>query len=378
MSYATPVYIESSLKKAWEMGLLISTSSIAGLIFDFLVNRFVKSKPYKVYLLRAILLALLFPVILLTLPPTYLIFLLGMMVWGVYYELIRFSDFHFIHTYFGRNEHAKSWGILITFKSVAYAAGPLLASLLISRVFKIAFSTSIVFVSASLLAFLVFSKTHKVKLQDEPIKGQSLIKEYKAWLILLRKIWPLWLFIFSIFLVDATFWTIGTVLSEILKTRDAAAGRFLLTAYMLPSLFIGFAAQKASIRLGKKRTAIISGLASGLILALFGFCSNTYILLGLAFSASIFSGLAVPEVMAVFEDFVARLERFKDDVISLERTGENLAYILGPIVSGFLAQFYGFQKVFSIMGLFLAATSAVALCVTPRKVRLPQSELKST
>ena len=378
MSYTAPVFIENNLNNAGKMGLIIAASSFSGLVFDFLIGELFSKKSYRFYLLGAIILAFLFPLIFLTLPSKAVFFIFGMVAWGIYYELIRFSDFHFIHAYVEKDKHAKSWGTLLIFKSLAYTLGPLIASLLISKYFNLSFISALSFVLLALLLFLAFSRTYKKKEQGfgESPKKVSMIRELKIWKILFRKIWPLWIFIFAIFMLDATFWTAGAVLSETLKQKSAFGG-FLLTVYMVPGLFMGLLAQKASKPLGKKKIAFISGLLNGLILILVGFTQNIPIILILVFFSSILGALSVPEILATFEDYVSRLPGFGNDMISLERTGENASYILGPIIAGFLAQILGFQKVFSVMGLLLAVTAIVALIFTPRKIPMPQKDLST-
>jgi len=378
MSYTAPIFIENSLNSASKMGLIIAASSLAGLIFDFLFGELLSKKSYRFYLSAALVLAFLFPSMFLTLSPKVHFFILGMFTWGIYYELIRFSDFHFINTYTNKDEHAKSWGTLLIFKSLAYTLGPLIASLLISKYFSLSFISALSFVLLAFFLFLAFSRTHNKKEQnfENRPKKVSLIEELKIWKILFKKVWALWLFILVIFMLDAAFWTAGAVLSETLKQKSALGG-FFLTVYMVPGLFMGLLAQKVSKPLGKKKIAFISGLFSGLILISVGFTHNVPLLLVLVFISSTLGALSVPEILATFEDYVARLQSFGNDMISLERTGENASYIIGPIIAGFLAQVLGFQKVFSVMGALLAITAAVALIFTPRKIPMPQKELSN-
>ena len=376
MSYTAPVFIENSLNNASKMGLIISTSSLAGLAFDFIIGKLFSKKDHEFYLLGAIILAFMFPLIFLTLSPNVLVFIFGMILWGINYELIRFADFHFIHIYIEKNKHAKSWGILLIVKSLAYTIGPLIASLLISKYFNFSFITALCFVLLAFFLFLVFSRTYNKKEPDLSSRPNriSMINEFKIWKILFNKVWTLWLFIFAIFMVEATFWTVGAILSETLKQKSVLGG-FLLTIYMLPGLFMGLLAQKASKPFGKKKIAFISGLLNGLVLILVGFAQNVPIILTLVFMSSILGALSVPEILAVFEDYVSRLPGFSNNMISLERTGENAGYILGPIIAGFLAHILGFQKVFSVMGVLLVITAVVALIFTPRKIPMPQKDL---
>jgi predicted MFS family arabinose efflux permease len=91
--------------------------------------------------------------------------------------------------------------------------------------------------------------------------------------------------------------------------------------------------------------------------------------------AATFGAVAVPEILAVFEDFMARLGEFGGEVISLERSAENLAFIVGPALAGAIALVVGFQETFTVMGGVLFLVASLAFLVVPRKIRLPQQEL---
>ena len=60
----------------------------------------------------------------------------------------------------------------------------------------------------------------------------------------------------------------------------------------------------------------------------------------------------------------------------MENSHLNLAYIVGPIFSGFLATVVGNQGSFGVVGLILCVISLVALVSVPRKIKLPQTQLE--
>lgn len=379
MSYAAPVYLEELLQSPGKMGLLVSTSSLAGLIFDYFCTKFIKIKVFYVFLWLALAMMLFFPGTFLFLPPRIGFFVLAMFLWGIYYELIAFANYRYIHHTVGPRFHAQSWGILSAFKSIAYMLGPLIAGFLYDLYAKLPFAAAFNLVIACALALFIFLQAapSESKKTLESFQAKSVpVSEIKIWELLLHRIWPLWLFVFALFLIDATFWTIGAVLSENLK-QTTPLGGLLLTMYEIPTLFVGWLAGRVARPFGKKRTAFVMAILDGTILIFAGQIKSVPILLLLVFCSAFCVSFSIPEIMAVFEDYVARLKLFSQEMINIERSAENMAYTLGPAVAGILAGIVGYQPTFSLMGGFLILVSALAFLVVPRKIRLPQQELET-
>ena len=373
MAYTVPYYLENALPNYFSMGVLLASSSIAGILFDIILNKYLNKQSFLFFLKFAFTAALIFPLTFLILPPIIPIFLLSMTIWGIYYELISFSHFHFIHLT-DRRKHAQSWGIISIFKSSAYVIGPLLAGSLYAISGKLPFLAAILLILVGFLFLIAYQKTLKGKpgeLSGLGIKtkldfGQELhnLKQ------IMSKVWPIWLFNFAIFLVDAAFWSIG-----VLFAQEGDFKGLLLSAYMLPSLFVGLSADKASRPFGKKRIALLAGLIAGTLIVLMGFLSANLVLLTVVFLSSIFGALACNEIIASFEDYFSRLRDLGDEMVTIERTSENLAYIIGPVIGGLLASILGFQKTFSVFGGFLVFTAILAFVALPRKIKMPQTKL---
>src|SRR6185369_1322655 len=101
--------------------------------------------------------------------------------------------------------------------------------------------------------------------KEEVTKRYGFAKEFAIWRSLLKKVWPLYLFILSIFILEATFMSVGILATEHLR-QESFWGSFLIAAYVLPSLFTGLLVQKLGIKLGKKRVAFVSGAIGGLLI----------------------------------------------------------------------------------------------------------------
>lgn len=377
MSYSVPVFLKETLGSSFWMGIIIATSSIAGVVADIILGEWFGNKKYTFFLWGALIAALAFPLTLLFLPPLIPFFLLAMAIWGLYYELIQFANYRFIRVFMSKEHHAQSWGIISAFASCAYLIGPLLAEFLIDRNSQLPFGGTICFLLSGIGGFLVFLNIFSKKTELVPPiteRKQSLFHELEIWKTLLRVIWPLWLFHFALILVEVAFWTVGTVFSEELR-RVHPYGGFFLTAWCLPALFIGLWAGKAARPLGKKRAAFLAGFLEGIVLLFFAFTHNVPALLVLVFISSAFGAIAHPELSGTFEDYVARLGPFGNHLIGLNLSSASLAFIIGPVFAGGLASLFGSQAIFPIMGGLLVVASLFTLLITPRKIRLPQQTL---
>jgi MFS family permease len=379
LSYAAPVHIESYVNSTLLMGLILGFSSLVGIICDLLFAKIFRGKSFREFLGWLFVVAFIFPAVILFLPPLPAFFLLAMAAWGIYYELLHFSHFHLIETVVKRSDHALAWGVLESFRAAAYLIGPFLAGWLIDRHTDAPFYGSIGFFSAALVGFLFFLKATRahqtpVQVKTEAKKTEGLAMEFKVWAALLRRVWPLFLFMVVCGFVDATFWSVGTLFAESLR-EGSAVGNLLFPAYTLPSLFVGLVVAPAARPLGKKRAALLAAIAAGVLLTLVGFVAAALPVVILVFLFSLFFSLTFPEIYATFEDYVTRLGDLGDDLVGLEGSAVSLAYIIGPILAGAIASVFGNGGAFAVAGLALVSVALFGLAVVPRKIRMPQEEL---
>jgi MFS family permease len=380
MAYVTPVYIESHVQNSLIMGIVMSFSSLIGFCCDLTFPSVFRSKDNLFFLGGTIVCAILFPLIYLFLPAILPTLLLGVGIWGVYYEFLSFSNFNFIHAYLKQEHHALAWGILSTFKSLGIFVAPLLASELLHENLQFPFFAALGFFCAGIFGTLIFThvfpRNKHPHVVEEVRKPFRVFEQLKVWWVLLRKIWPVYIFIFVLFILDSTYWTIGILLSEEIQQRSHI-GSFLLMAYILPSLFMGALIHKMAKPFGKKRLAFIAGGAAGLILLVTGLSPSPLLLLMGIFCSSLFTAAAFPAIMAVIQDYVGRLENHRGDMVGLQASASSLSYIIGPITAGGIATLVGTQHTFSIMGGLLLAISLLCLIVVPRKIHLPQNGLQT-
>ncbi|MFA6420596.1 MAG: MFS transporter, partial [Patescibacteria group bacterium] len=133
MSYYAPIYIENTVKNGFLMGLILAVSSLVGVVSDFLLSRISKERSFRIFFISAIVGGILFPISLLFFPPWIPILLFAMTAWGIYYELIGFSNFVFVKEHIPHDKYPTAWGIIETLKASAYFIGPILAIFLIDK-----------------------------------------------------------------------------------------------------------------------------------------------------------------------------------------------------------------------------------------------------
>ena len=133
---------------------------------------------------------------------------------------------------------------------------------------------------------------------------------------------------------------------------------------------------KKKILSGKKKIAEILTLTAGLALLLLAFIDSLVGILLIILLSSILLSIAFPLADAVYSDIIARMGKQDQHLIGLSNSTFSVAYIIGPILAGLIAQFFGEQKTFAVLGLGVALVSAFLLLTTPKKLKLPQAEIR--
>ena len=379
MSYLSPIFIESQVNNTFLMGIIFSFSSVIGIICDLIFPKIFTKKPHYFFLKATLLSAVMFPLIYLLFPSHVITLLLAMAVWGIFYELNVFSSFHFVHTYVHISEHTKTWGFLLAFQSLAYAIAPILVIKIFSQGFDFNFLVVCIFLTIAVLLSLFFKRNYipKKKHTEENnavIQKKSWIDEFQIWKLLFPKVWQLLILQIALSIIDASFWTIGTLFTQKLA-QESSWGFLFISFYIAPSILIGILLSRRTQSSGKKRIAIISTLISGLFLFAFYMINSVPLLLIATAVSSLFIGIAIPELKATFEDYVSRLRNNDNEMIGLQGSATSFAYIIGPLMATFIATLVGFKNAFALLGLGLVIISIFLLFFTPKKIRMPQKEL---
>lgn len=371
-----PVYMQNVLDGPFAMGIVMSFSSVVGFGADLLFPQLLKGTTVRKLMSMAVISGIIFSAVLLwsTWWPVIILLLLAMAIWGVYYEFMGFANQQFVAETAPPHQRTQVWAVMGVFKNLAYFLGPILGSYLASQGDR-----GVVF-TAGAISLLAYGLILLLRVKNKPVVVEiteiNLVKEVSHWRALLPHVWPMLLITFVLGLVDATFWTTGTVFTEILAKENWWGGLFL-PMYMLPPLFVGVAVMKWGIYQGKKKWAERFMLLGGIFLALLFFKDSVFYELAMVFLSSVMLSVTYPLVDAVYSDIVARMGRERKHVIGLSSSMVSLAYIVGPVLAGWIASQVGERMTFVTMGIAMAVVSTFLLFTTPKKLLLPQQEIKS-
>jgi len=357
------------------MGLVMAFSSIVGLTCDVLFAKVFRRRSFSFFIGLTLVAAFLFPLTMSFLPSIIPVFLLATGIWGIYYESLTYSNYIFIANAVPIAQHEHSWAKLNMVKAISWTVAPLVAAYLLTQgpepVYQLVVMSLFL---ASLVALLAKKSWSHRSHQPLTTPSTNIWHQLKVWRVLFTRVWPMLIFFLILLIIDATFWTIGAVMAENLKSESIWGG-FLITAYMLPGLILSGLAAPAAKPFGKKRMAFLLGIGAGLMSATMGLTTNPAVMVLIVFLTASMMAVIWPEVQATFENYVARLGDSSIDMVGLQASASSLAYIIGPIAAGFTAALIGNQLTFSLFGLILAVVSVLLLIIVPRKIKMPQTEL---
>ena len=377
LSFWIPGFVQDSLSSSIAMGFIMSFSSIVGLGADLVLPQLIRGITVRKLLILGIFASLGFSVILLgaTANPLIIIFLIGMALWGLYYEFLGFAGQQFVADVVPSKLHSASWAVIGTFKNLAYFLGPIVGGWIIIKGNKMPPLTAILFVLIGFFILMASGKRQDRKL-DFDVREVNFFREITHWAVLFKRVWPVITMSVFMGLIDSFFWTVGTIYTEKLANINWL-GNMLLPFYTLPSLFMGFIVAKWGIYQGKKRLAEILLLISGILLSFFIFSDSVFWLLLMVFTSSLLLAIVYPLVDGVYSDVIARMGSERRHMIGLSNSTTSLAYIVGPIMAGLIANFVGEKMTFIVIGMLTAFVSGILLLTTPKKLKLPQEEIES-
>lgn len=376
LSFWVPNLLEDVMGDSLLMGVVMSFSSMVGFVMDLVFPQLIQGVTVKRLVAFSAGTSILFSITLLAALklPVIWILLLAMAIWGVYYEFFGFAEQQFIADTLPIKLRSSGWAFYGVFKNLAYFLGPLIAAWLVIKGEWAPATSAIFFVTLGAIFLFLFKRTHDRKFEIE-FKKVNVVAEIGHWKVLFVHVWPMVLMSLVLGLIDSTFWTTGTVFTEKLA-RENFAGSFFLSIYQLPSMFMGLVMSKLAISQGKKKLSMKFLFLAGLMLMTIGFVGNVYLVLAFVLLSSIALAVCYPLVNAVYSDIVARMGRERRHLIGLTNSAISVAYIIGPILAGFVTKYVGDEKTFSVMGGVSVVTAVVLLLVTPKKLKLPESEIK--
>ncbi len=377
ISFWAPNQIQSSLNSSTWMGIIISFQSVVGFGADLIFPALLRTTKTKRLVFWAIMMSALTSFFLATsaVKPFVAIFLVTMAVWGIYYEFMAFADYQFIGSVVPPHMRSAAWGIVDTFLNMAYFLGPLLAAALLLNGYIFTEGLILVFLVGALLLLSFFKGAHDAPAQID-MKEINPWVEFKHWLTLSRHIWPAMVVSLLLGFIDATFWTTGAVWTEKLVKINYLGGLFL-PFYQLPAIFLGVVVAGWGIYKGKKILTEKFLIVAGIFLAGLAISGSIYWQLTMVFLSSVALAICYPLLEGVYTDIVVRMGKERNDLIGLTSSVSNVSYIVWPPIVGVVAGIVGERLTFSFVGVLVVVVSIILLFVTPKKLRLPQGEIKS-
>ncbi len=373
-----PSFMQKVLGGSVLMGIVFAFSSMVGFMSDMIFPQLLKKYKARRLILLSIGASLVFSGILMwtTSWSWMALFLLAMAVWGIYYELLWFGSAQFVSDNVPVGSRSGVWGVISVFKSLAYFIGPIFGSwLVIGRGNLAVVITAAAAVCVGYIVWVFTNKTERSFEQNiEPMEKFHILEELGYWKVLFGHVWPVLLISLMMGLIDATYWTTGAVLSDNMA-KNGFLGSLFLPAYMLPPIFMGVILAKWGVYKGKKKIAEIFLLLSGILLTCLGFKENLELMLLLSFLIGASLSIAWPMVDAVYSDILVRMGKERKHMVGLSSSTVSLAYVVGPIMAGIISSKVGERITFVTLGGLVVLMAVLLLFVTPKKLKLPQTEI---
>ena len=146
-----------------------------------------------------------------------------------------------------------------------------------------------------------------------------------------------------------------------------------MAAYELPALVVGWFVGSVTGKFGKKRTAFLSLFAGSLVLVMLGYLTNPLLMIAAVFFSSMLMSLAWPALRSAFADYIHETGKYEKEIEGLEDLYTNIGYVLGPALAGFLADWLGNSKTFSVLGVMGVLTAIYLMKITPKKINVIKS-----
>lgn len=373
LSYIAPILITQRGYTNSQMGMIIAFSSISGATLDFFLARFLHSTNYLKTFFLVLLISFIFPFVLWYSNHIF-IYLLAMAIWGLYYDLYTFASFDFVsRNAIDHNQHARDFGIIELFRSLGGLVAPIITTILIADL--IIFGHLMWPLLFLVIAFgfytllLSNSPLHHFHATDRHHKSVSILTEVFRWNVLGRKLLPVLLFMISIYIFDATFWTVGPLFSESFPLFKHFSG-YLMVFYSLPSMLTAWKVESLTRRFGKKRTAYISFLLANIFLIPIGFVSSPYIVLFLVFLSATATSITWPSIEAAFADYTSEAGKLHTEVEGITDITSNIGYIIGPIFAGVFSEKISISWSFGALGVVNVLIILFLLSITPKHINV--------
>ncbi|MBI5225158.1 MFS transporter [Candidatus Micrarchaeota archaeon] len=357
LTYMAPLVMAYNGFSNTQIGLLIGSSSIAGLIFDFVALMLFKRPDYRKFFMIMLAICMFYPLALGGATQVWG-YLLAMILWGLYFDLYGLGMFSFVSQYVERKNHAAAFGEILAGRSIGTSFAPLLVGfLLVGGIYLNVFLVAEFFIVVAIAIFLLLLKDMKGKkplISGQPIYSRNIFSEFNVLRITGEKLWAPLMVTFFLFFVDAFFWTLAPLYA--MSLDFSVFGGLFLAAYSIPFLLSGAIVGKVAKHFGNMKTAFGAMFLGTLAIFFFMFVSNPVLILLLVFASAFCFGISLASINGAYADFISSAPKTSRETASAEDSAFNFAYIVGPVAGGLLSDLFGIPTAFSILG-------AIGICL---------------
>jgi len=351
MAYVTPLLISENNFSNLMLGVIYSSSSVAGATFDFLICKIFKNAQFRRYFLIMFVICSIYP-LLLWHASTFWFYVFVMGLWGIYFDFYSFGIFDFVSRHVKKEHYAHGFGFIQIFRTCAFIIGPLLLGFLIVE--DVRWEIMAIGLALLSIAFMIFLfLLHRLKgiepmREEKKQRRKNFLVELILWRKLGRRITPALLITFFILVIDAFFWTLGPLYSIEMGLGELS-GLFII-AYTIPMIITGSIVGKLALRFKKFKLATVNLIVGSLVLATFMFWENPVAVIATIFISSFFTGISYPAINSIYTEYISEKPSEENEIEGLEDFSVNLGYVVGPVSAGFIAQYFGIQVAFSVLG----------------------------
>jgi len=386
LSFIVPITLNSIVGSSFIVGLIVGLSSLVGLFSDFIFPSVLKSLSWKIQFLVTIILALFFPIIsaLGSIYGVVWIFVLVSILWGIYYELLIFSEEDFVNTEEVPRDYSRDWSLLLSLNVVTNISGPIVGSaLLLLPVWNYTFALVGLVVIALVYTVAVFGvQVYDKNIAEIPRKrklglSRELFRELKLWKEIARESVPFLIMYFVLNWVDMTFFVLGGIFGIELQGNSGMEW-IVLIVYHLPSIVATIVIFRSGIYRKKKLYAIFALIIGGVFFSLLGFVGgNKTVVLGLIFAGSVAIGFAWPLSKSILSDLGRRAGPYKKQFMGLYNATASVACCTAPSIMGLIADSIGYYWMFSIMGVTCIIVGVLLLSIVPKRILVMHQKLEA-
>jgi len=335
-------------------GLLITIAWFASSLFDFSVGDITDRLGVRKTIQAGVIISVVGAVIF-AFSSNFLIMTFGVFIWGLSYVLLTIPSDTYIFSAFSKKYSGSAYGWMYFFFGLAYALAPLIGYFIVTY-----FSVNSAILAAAIISaftlpliFLIRSRDKErfVEAVDNVVRKDGVIlKELKD--ISKMNFREICLLI-NMFICGMWFMIVmfGAPLLFFHEEKNLLHGALLTFAFMLPFAFMDLGFGKLANSEKKRLLMIKWGLIiASLLLFVFYFTTNFYLLLALAIITTFTANMAWTSSEIHVSEYLPKGR--KGEFMGIFVTGKDMGFNLAPLIYGFFAAF-NLKLPFLIIGAIL-------------------------